>query len=343
NQISNAKRSIKNLEDKIYMAENNLNNVVVTDEDKQKYAKLVEEIATLDDYKKRLNQEIGQLVESKDDIAKQLQSIAELKVKQQSQIEKLDGIMTSMQAHIEEEYELNYLSSLAYKIDDFNLANCAAQITKLRKAKYALGGVNVEAIEQFREQSLRFAEMSEQRDDLVNTANDCIAIIDEMSKEMKSRFETAFEIINRNFQAVFKELFGGGEGKLIIEKPEEGEDPLDAGIEIYAMPPGKSLKSITLFSGGEKALIAIAILFAILRMKAMPFCVLDEIEAALDDSNVGLFAKYLGRFSRETQFIVITHRKPTMELADRLYGVTMQEKGISKVVTVSLTEAAEAV
>ena len=126
---------------------------------------------------------------------------------------------------------------------------------------------------------------------------------------------------------------------MVIEDVEEGEDPLEAGIEIYAELPGKTLKSLTLYSGGEKALIAIAILFAILKLKPMPFCVLDEIEAALDDANAGLFAKYLSRFSKGTQFIVITHRKPTMELADRLYGVTMQEKGVSKMVSVSLAEA----
>lgn len=341
NNIISCRRSIKALEDKIYSTENNLNTAVVTKEDKQKYEELIAKIATLDIYKKKLNQEIAELVAKKDELAQQMQDVNEQKVKQQGQIEKLEEGMKALQEHIAEEYEITYNDALPFKVEDFNITGVATQIAKLRKAKFALGGVNVEAIEQFRDESERYAAMSKDRDDLVDTANDCLQIIDEMSKEMKTRFESAFEIINKNFQMVFKELFGGGEGKLVIEKPEEGEDPLSAGIEIYVTPPGKSLKSITLFSGGEKAFIAIAILFAILKMKAMPFCVLDEIEAALDDTNVGLFAKYLGRFSRETQFIVITHRKPTMELADRLYGVTMQEKGVSKVVTVSLTDAVE--
>lgn len=339
--IAECSKNIKSVEDKISAAERSLNTVSVSKEDKARYQEIIEELASLDTYKKKLNSEIAQLLEHKDAVAKRIQTVGEQRIKQQAQIEKVDAIMAAMQQHIFEEYELVYESALQYKRDDFNMAEASGRITSLRRQKSALGPVNVNAIDEYIEVSKRYEELSEQRDDLVNTANDCLAIIEEMSKEMKTRFDKAFEIINKNFQYVFKELFGGGEGKLIIEKPEEGEDPLSAGIEIYAMPPGKSLKSITLFSGGEKALIAIAILFAILRLKAMPFCVLDEIEAALDDSNVGLFAKYLGRFSKETQFIVITHRKPTMELADRLYGVTMQEKGISKVVTVSLTDAVD--
>ena len=163
---------------------------------------------------------------------------------------------------------------------------------------------------------------------------------------MVNRFTTEFGKINENFKKVFQELFGGGRAELVLVKPETedettGEkvcDILDAGVDIIAQPPGKSLKNLSLLSGGEKALTAIAILFAILKLKPMPFCLLDEIEAALDDANVGRFAKYLNRFSSETQFIVITHRKPTMELADRLYGVTMQEKGVSKIVSVKLSD-----
>ena len=144
--------------------------------------------------------------------------------------------------------------------------------------------------------------------------------------------------INNNFMRIFKELFGGGSAKLLLEETESG-DPLEAGIEIVAEPPGKKLQSISLLSGGEKALTAIAILFSILKLRPMPFCVLDEIEAALDDANVGRFASYLKNFSKETQFIVITHRKPTMELADALFGVTMEEKGVSKIVSVKLADA----
>ena len=155
---------------------------------------------------------------------------------------------------------------------------------------------------------------------------------------MLTRFQTSFDTINMNFNRVFKELFGGGNATLELVPSESGNE-LEAGVDIKVEPPGKKLQSITLLSGGEKSLTAIAILFAILKLRPMPFVLLDEIEAALDDANVGRFAKYLQKFSAETQFIVITHRKPTMELADNLYGVTMPEKGVSKVVSVKLSEA----
>ena len=150
-------------------------------------------------------------------------------------------------------------------------------------------------------------------------------------------FNGGFEEINENFKTTFKELFGGGKAELQLEEVEDG-DPLNAGVEIVACPPGKKLTKISLLSGGERALTAIAILFAILKSRPMPFCILDEIEAALDDANVDRFASYLKRFSKETQFIVITHRKPTMNQADTLFGVTMQEKGVSKIVSVKLSE-----
>ena len=156
---------------------------------------------------------------------------------------------------------------------------------------------------------------------------------------MKTKFEEQFNRINANFQTTFRELFGGGNAKLELIG---SDNILEAGVEIYAEPPGKKLQSNTLLSGGEKALTAIAILFAILKLKPMPFCLLDEIEAALDEANVFRFAQYLKRFSKDTQFIVITHKKPTMELADALYGVTMEEKGVSKTVSVKLSEAVKA-
>ena len=154
---------------------------------------------------------------------------------------------------------------------------------------------------------------------------------------MTTKFNAGFEVIRSNFRRIFKELFGGGSADLLLDY-EDCDDPLEAGVEIVAEPPGKKLQKISLLSGGEMALTAIAILFAILRLCPMPFCVLDEIEAALDEANVERFARYLKNFSAETQFIVITHKKVTMELADALYGVTMQEKGVSSIVSVELSE-----
>jgi chromosome segregation protein len=157
---------------------------------------------------------------------------------------------------------------------------------------------------------------------------------------MLTQFDEGFTKINENFQRIFKELFGGGRAMLQIDYSEV-EDRLEAGVEIVAEPPGKKLQKLSLLSGGEKALTAIAILFSILKLRPMPFCVLDEIEAALDEANVDRFAKYLKKFSDETQFIVITHKKPTMERADALFGVTMQEKGVSKMVSVKLSDIAD--
>jgi chromosome segregation protein len=158
-------------------------------------------------------------------------------------------------------------------------------------------------------------------------------VIADLGVQMEKDFRMAFTQINTNFGFVFRELFGGGTAKLVLV---DGDDYLNCGIDIIAEPPGKKLQNLTLLSGGEKALTAIAILFAILKLRPMPFCLLDEIEAALDDANVVRFATYLNNFKHETQFIVITHRKPTMEFADALYGVTMEEKGISKIVSVKL-------
>ena len=154
---------------------------------------------------------------------------------------------------------------------------------------------------------------------------------------MQKQFDDGFNSINQSFTQIFKELFGGGKAEMQLDY-ENCDDPLNAGVEIVACPPGKKLTKISLLSGGERAFTAIAILFAILKTRPMPFCILDEIEAALDEANVGRFAKYLKKFSQDTQFIVITHRKPTMNQADTLFGVTMEEKGVSKIVSVKLSE-----
>ena len=207
------------------------------------------------------------------------------------------------------------------------------RIEELRRSLQHLGSVNLDAIEQVKADSERYESYKAQSDDLFAAKQDLETVMRDLATQMEKNFKTAFEQINKNFGQIFKELFGGGKAQLVLT---DAENFLDCGIDIIAEPPGKKLSNIMLLSGGEKALTAIAILFAILRYKAMPFCLLDEIEAALDDANVGRFASYLHNFSGETQFIVITHRKPTMELADRLYGITMEEKGISKIVSVKL-------
>ena len=193
---------------------------------------------------------------------------------------------------------------------------------------------------EYKTEGARFEEMNAQIEDLKTAEEDAIKIIKELSAEMLEKFNAEFVKIQENFTKVFKELFGGGNARLELLP---SEDPLTRGVEIIAQPPGKVLQNITLMSGGEKTMTAIAILFAILKLKPMPFCFLDEIEAALDDANIDRYANYLKRFSQDTQFIVITHRKPTMEVVDSLYGVTMEEKGVSKIVSVKLADAVKVV
>ena len=246
---------------------------------------------------------------------------------------RMDAEIENLSQRITEEYNLNYSACYAQKDPNFDLATAEPRITELRREIHKLGNVNLDAINQVKADRERFDSYKAQSDDLFAAKQDLEKVMRDLAGQMEKNFQTAFAQINKNFGAIFKELFGGGKAELVLL---DAENFLDCGIDIIAEPPGKKLSSIMLLSGGEKALTAIAILFAILKYKAMPFCLLDEIEAALDDANVFRFANYLHNFSGETQFIVITHRKPTMELADRLYGITMEQKGISKIVSVKL-------
>ena len=259
-------------------------------------------------------------------------------MRQETRMQKIDEDAEEMRVHIAEEYELDYAGAVRFRRADFDHEKAVGEIGKLRRAMSKLGPVSLESIDMYKETQGRHDELAAQRDDMRKAQADIMEIIATLSKEMSERFDREFKKINSNFQTIFSEMFGGGTGRLEVDL-ENAEDPLEAGIEIYAEPPGKNLRNLSQLSGGEQAFTAICILFAILRLRPMPFCILDEIDAALDESNVDLFARYLKRFSDSTQFIVITHRKPTMEQADMLYGVTMQELGVSDVVSVSLKEA----
>ena len=209
------------------------------------------------------------------------------------------------------------------------------QISALKDEIRKLGDVNVNAIEDYKNILERYTFMNNQRNDLVKAEETLLGIITELDAGMRRQFQEQFARIRVEFDKAFKELFGGGKGTLELS---EEEDILESGVRIIAQPPGKKLQNMMQLSGGEKALTAISLLFAIQNLKPSPFCLLDEIEAALDDSNVGRFSKYLHKLTKNTQFIIITHRKGTMEAADRLYGITMQEKGVSALVSVNLIE-----
>lgn len=235
-----------------------------------------------------------------------------------------------------DEYEITLSDAAGLRNEEMNdLPAMKREISGLKDEIRKLGNVNVNAIEDYRNLMERYTFMKTQHDDLVEAEKTLEGIIEELDTAMRKQFTEKFAEISREFDKVFKELFGGGKGTLELM---EDEDILEAGIRIIAQPPGKKLQNMMQLSGGEKALSAISLLFAIQNLKPSPFCLLDEIEAALDDSNVGRFAKYLHKLTKNTQFIVITHRRGTMEQVDRLYGITMQEKGVSTLVSVNLID-----
>ena len=334
------------LEDKSYLntvlaniktTENDINNAELSIEDKKKKEQIDKSIKDYMDRKEELSDKIAELLKDKDINIEKLRVANERKLKEEANIEKINLQFSNMTERIKETYGLELYECEPFRIPDFNDEGVVTQIANYKRAITNLGSINFSAVEEFEEENKRFTELSTERDDLLKAEEDLLSVVADLSKEMQEIFDYEFGKISKNFEVTFKEIFGGGSGKLVVDT--NAEDPLSAGIDIIVALPGKKQSNISLLSGGEMALTAIAILFAILKSKPMPFCVLDEIEAALDDTNVSLFARYLKKFVGNTQFIVITHRKPTMEQADRLYGVTMEEKGVSKVVSVELSEA----
>ncbi len=272
-----------------------------------------------------------------EEVISQFKVIEDLK----AQIVKIDVKKTKLEQDIEdiinkmwEEYEITPNNVTEYK-KPTNASETSKMVNNLRNQIKELGSINIDSIEEYKQTKQRYDFMCEQRLDLENSIAKLKKVISDMTTTMKEQFKKQFYIINQNFGEVFKELFGGGKAELILT---DEENILECGIEIQVQPPGKKLQNMTLLSGGEKAFTAIALLFAILKINPAPFCVLDEIEAALDDVNVYRFAEYLKKFSDQTQFLVITHRKGTMEAADTVYGITMQENGISKLLSMKLSK-----
>lgn len=324
-------------EEKLAVLEAEAQEKELTEEEKKAVQEIVDKIAEVSKSKEELNAKQVELEEQRAALQEELTKQSDKRYKCEIEISKIDTNLENMRQRIEEAYALDYEGCLAFKAENFNVEEAASLITALKRKITLLGNVNPNAVEEYTEERAHYDEMVAQRDDLQKAIDDLTEALNEIRGEMLKQFDAGFAEINENFKITFKELFGGGNAELQLDYVE-GEDPLAAGVEIVACPPGKKLTKISLLSGGERALTAIAILFAILRARPMPFCILDEIEAALDDANVDRFASYLKRFSQETQFIVITHRKPTMNQADSLFGVTMQEKGVSKIVSVKLSE-----
>lgn len=339
-EIENADKSIRNKKEQIEkITHDNFELEQSIKEIKEKIKQIKEEVNTsgekIEELKKNRIDKNEKLSKQEEEITSKFNIIEDLK----AQIVKIDVKKTKLEEDINtiinkmwEEYELTPNNAGEYKKPE-NVANTQKQVNNLRNQLRNLGSVNVDSIEEYKNLKERYDFMSEQRVDLEDTMSKLRKIISEMTTTMKEQFQKQFAIINKNFEEVFKELFGGGNASL---KLEDEENILECGIEIAVQPPGKKLQNMMLLSGGEKAFTAIALLFAILKINPAPFCVLDEIEAALDDVNVYRFAEYLKKFSKDTQFLVITHRKGTMEAADTVYGVTMEENGISKLLSMKL-------
>lgn len=340
--IENTNKSIENKNIQIeQISQENFNLEKTIEEVKEKIELIKEEVknsgSKIEELKQQRVEKNERLTKQEDEITEKFKVIEDLK----GQIVKIDVKKTKLEEDIQgiiskmwEEYELTPNTVEGYERPE-NIAQTQKNVNSLRRELKELGSVNVDAIEEYKTMKERYDFMCEQRVDLEDTMAKLRKIIVDMTNTMKEQFKSQFEIINKNFAEVFKELFGGGNATL---KLEDEENILECGIDINVQPPGKKLQNMMLLSGGEKAFTAIALLFAILKINPAPFCVLDEIEAALDDVNVYRFAEYLKKFSSETQFLVITHRKGTMEAADTVYGVTMEESGISKLLSMKLKE-----
>ena len=311
----------------------------VTDSNLQEeMARLLEQIKQSDNLKSQLEEEFGRLTDERMRLSNELAELNGTIDKQEYIINKIDDDLLALQQRVQEEYGITYSAAMQYKDENYNKDAGKERISVLKEEMQKLGHVNVSAIQELDVEQGRYDELSAQMDDLKKAESDLKNALTELEGDIQTRFNDGMDQINENFKLIFRELFNGGNARLYIDR-DPSKASLDQGIEIEAQPPGKKLQNISLLSGGERTMTAAAILFSILKFNPMPFCVLDEIEAALDDANAERISKYLRKFSSSTQFVVITHKKPTMEHSDVLYGVTMEEKGVSKIVSVKLTDA----
>ena len=303
---------------------------------KELFVEIEQEIEKFKTEREELNRKNKTFLQKREDLSKHMAELDKEVFRLESQKTNYEEASEKQINYMWDEYEITYSHALEIRNPNLtDISKMKKRIQDLKSEIKGLGSVNVNAIDDFKNVSERYEFLKTQHDDLVTAEATLEKIIEELDAAMRKQFKEQFALISTEFDSVFKELFGGGKGTLELM---EDEDILEAGIKIIAQPPGKKLQNMMQLSGGEKALTAIALLFAIQNLKPSPFCLLDEIEAALDDNNVIRFAKYLHKLTKSTQFIVITHRRGTMTAADRLYGITMQEKGVSTLVSVSLLE-----
>lgn len=295
------------------------------------------ELEEKNNYNQSLKKKNKDFLKMRENLVDEKNTLDKEKIRLSNQKEKMESQSVDLVNYMWEQYEITYNNALELKTEtELSNAQLKKKISELKSEIKKLGDVNVNSIEKSAEVNKRYDLLSSQHDDIIVARDKLIKIIEELDERMRETFTEEFKKIQESFNDVFRELFGGGKGQIELM---DDEDVLTCGINIIAQPPGKKLQNMLQLSGGEKALTAISLLFAIQKLKPSPFCLLDEIEAALDDSNVDRFANYLHKLTKDTQFIVITHRRGTMNAADILYGITMQEKGISTLVSVDLVEA----
>lgn len=348
-QAGEIKKQIKQFEESIERAKNDLQKVKSDIEElnsqSQDYRKLQEkqkEREVLEGYINEISEKRSQLFElgknkarAADELAEQKNSVADSKYGLEIKLAKSESALENFKNKLWDEFEISYIQASSFRSEEINFADAQKQARILKSQIKELGSVNIGAIKEYEEVERRYEFLQNQKNDIQEAMQALRTIIEDMDTTIKVRFKDSFDAIAQNFEIVFKELFGGGSAMLEMDNPQ---NPLESAIEIIAQPPGKKLQNINLLSGGEKTMTAIALMFAVLKAKPTPFCILDEVEAALDDGNVEKFAEYLRKFEK-IQFALITHQKVTMEHADVLYGITMPEQGVSKLLSLKLEKA----
>ena len=348
-QADEIKKQIKQFEESIERAKNDLqkvkSDIAELNSQSQDYIKLQEkqkEREVLEGYINEISEKRSQLFElgknkarAADELAEQKNSVADSKYGLEIKLAKSESALENFKNKLWDEFEISYIQASSFRSEEINFADAQKQARILKAQIKELGSVNIGAIKEYEEVERRYEFLQNQKSDIQEAMQALRTIIEDMDTTIKVRFKESFDAIAQNFEIVFKELFGGGSAMLEMDNPQ---NPLESAIEIIAQPPGKKLQNINLLSGGEKTMTAIALMFAVLKAKPTPFCILDEVEAALDDGNVEKFAEYLRKFEK-IQFALITHQKVTMEHADVLYGITMPEQGVSKLLSLKLEKA----
>lgn len=282
--------------------------------------------------KEALQAKIKGKTQNRQNLQETVNTLMERRFRLEMQINKLESDIETSQNRIWDDYQLTYLNALEFH-KKINLSTAQQEIEAVKEEIRSLGTINPKALEDYKRVTERRDFLTQQRQDLDKAIEDLRHVIQELMHNMRSSFKDRFLIIDQYFKEAFTELFGGGRAQL---KLQDDDDIMECGIDIIAEPPGKRLQSISLLSGGEKAMTAIALLFAMQKLNPSPVCFLDEIDAALDDANLGRFTEYIQKYTKKVQFVIITHRKPTMAICDTLYGIAMEEKGVSKMLSVKL-------